>query len=187
VPLSAAVANSLQPVVIGRRRAVAHPSSAKVLPLVVEKQARINWCWAAVAVSVRRFFDRGAAARQCDLANSILGLTTCCDDDVSGNNSQPLPPALIEMDVLRRIRQGAVTFEEVQAEIDAGRPVACYIAWSAAGGAAHFTCIAGYDAARNIMIRDPQFDSSTMPFDTFATAYQGSGSWAYTYFLKAPA
>lgn len=186
MPLALDVASSLIPIA-GKRRAVAHPGNANSLPLQVEHQNQYNWCWAAVSVSVKRFFDATFGETQCEQANAILGRVSCCGPDGADeqvcNVTHTLDPVLSRLGVLRRVRSGFLSFEEIETEIDAGRPVACFIGWTGGGG--HFVCIAGYDAGpRTLAIRDPLFDPSTLPYDEFVNSYQHIGSWSFTYFVQ---
>jgi hypothetical protein len=102
------------------------------------------------------------------------------------NRSWFLEKALKDVGNLQAASGGAIPITSVKAEIDAKRPVACRIGWT--DGSGHFVCIDGYDVTGPdpmITVRDPIYGTSHIPLATFATAYQGSGSWTTTYTTKA--
>jgi len=81
---------------------------------------------------------------------------------------------------------GPKTFEGICAAIDADRVVACRVRWSGGGG--HFLVINGYDAGKRLLIvKDPFFDISEVPFEVLQNAYNGDGWWSHTYETRAPA
>lgn len=169
---------------VGKPDGPPKPAKPNPLPLTMEQQQQSNWCWIAVAVSVKRFYDPAFARSQCEIANAALSQSGCCTDGASAacNRSNAIDNAFREVAIDSRAKPDADarTRDYVTAEIDANRPVVCYISWNGGGG--HFCCIAGYDAA-NVIIRDPLWGASTMPLEQFRDAYLGVGKWTYTYFV----
>lgn len=159
----------------------------KQLPFTMQAQTQSNWCWAATAVSVSRYFWRWSTWTQCRVANAELALNGCCGSPVPSPCNVPwyLDRSLTRTQNFVSIT-GAVGFEQVRAEINAGRPVGARIGWSGGGG--HFMVIYGYSmigGGEFLDIDDPIYGKSHIPVSEFATSYQGSGSWTHTYFLKS--
>ena len=80
------------------------------------------------------------------------------------------------------------TFTDLRTELDNGRPLGVRIGWSGGGG--HFNVVSCYTwnllrRGRTIQIEDPWYGTSVWDYDTFRTAYQGSGSWTHSYRTKA--
>jgi len=161
----------------GRRRAVS-PIAGKAasLGLTMEQQKQDNWCWSAIAVSVRKFLT-GEVVEQCDQVNRQLRRTTCCADPASCN-----VPFILDR-TLFAPAGGVFSFDLVKQQIDSGRPLVAQILWNG-GGNAHFVCVDGYNnagAAPRLSIKDPIYGPSTVPYDVLVSSYQGSGLWNASY------
>lgn len=159
----------------------------KQLPFTMQPQTQSNWCWAATAVSVSRYFWRRSTWTQCRVANAELAQRNCCSSPVPSPCNVPwyLDRSLTRTRNFVSIT-GVVTFEQVKAEIDKGRPVGARVGWSGGGG--HFMVIYGYSmigGAEYFDIDDPIYGKSHIPVSEFTSSYQGSGSWSHTYFLKS--
>ncbi|QYF93256.1 C39 family peptidase [Massilia sp. PAMC28688] len=159
----------------------------KQLPFEMQAQTQSNWCWAATAVSVSRYFWRWSTWTQCRVANAELGQRGCCGDPSQAACNVPwyLDRSLTRTRNFVSIT-GAVSFEQVRAEIDKGRPVGARIGWSGGGG--HFMVIYGYSTiggGEYFDIDDPIYGKSHLPVSEFTSGYQGTGSWTHTYFLKS--
>jgi hypothetical protein len=85
----------------------------------------------------------------------------------------------------------ALRFDEVQREIDSGRPIGVGITWTSGndaplGGSSngHFVVIRGYrmlsNGARQVYVADPLNASGLVDFDEFTLAYYGEGQWTET-------
>jgi hypothetical protein len=153
----------------------------------MQAQQQTNWCWAAVSTSVALFYDPSSTWTQCQVANGELGRTDCCGAGASGpcNVYGTLDTSLTRVGHFDHIASGAASFQSVDDEIDAGRPMGLRVAWS--GGGAHFLAIIGYleDAPNYVAVDDPIYGKSDLTYDTLKTNYQGSGSWTHTYYTKA--
>lgn len=159
----------------------------KQLPFNMQLQTQSNWCWAATANSVSHYFWRWSTWSQCKIANAELGHTDCCHSPVPSDCNVPwyLDRALTRTRNFVSI-QGAADFEQVRAQIDAGKPVGARIGWSGGGG--HFMVIYGYSTiggGEYFDIDDPIYGKSHIPVSEFSNSYQGSGSWTHTYFMKS--
>jgi hypothetical protein len=71
---------------------------------------------------------------------------------------------------------GPISFQSVQSEINAGRPVIVAYRGSFAG---HVVIIYGYDANGKVYIRDPLFGSFVVPYGT-SFSYGGQLIWSDT-------
>lgn len=159
----------------------------KQLPFNMQMQTQSNWCWAATATSVSRYFWRWSTWTQCRVANAELGRTDCCHNPVPSDCNVPwyLDRALTRTRNFVSIT-GPVGFEQVRDEINAGRPVGARIGWSGGGG--HFMVIYGYSligGGEFFDIDDPIYGKSHIPVSEFSSSYQGTGSWTHTYFMKS--
>ena len=77
------------------------------------------------------------------------------------------------------------SFQAVDDEIDAGRPLGIRVAWS--GGGAHFLVVIGYleGDTNYVAVDDPIYGKSDLTYATLETAYQGSGAWTHSYYTLA--
>lgn len=177
------------PVPAPPRRHAANPvvvPLTNTLGLIVQLQEQFNWCWAAVSVSVKRFFEPANTITQCQQASRQMQFD-CCGDPTSLSCDRPwfLERALSGLGNLLLMTSAALPIDAIRTEIDNHRPLGCRIAW--AGGGGHFVCIDGYDVTTPtpmLTIRDPIYGTSHVPLATFLTAYQGDGSWTNSYTTK---
>src|ERR1017187_4330517 len=155
----------------------------------MQLQTQSNWCWAATSTSVSLFYWSASGRTQCKVAGAELNLTTCCNSPVPGACNVPwyLDKALTRTHNFVSIVSSTVSFDQVKAEIDAGRPVGVRIGWSGGGG--HFVAIYGYTRILGVAdyfdIDDPIYGKSHLTVSDFSSNYQGSGSWTHTYFTKS--
>jgi hypothetical protein len=156
------------------------------LDFTMRSQRLRDWCWAAVSVSVDRFYNSRSVWTECAIAAAELRLS-CCDSAQQCNRVHLLDPPLkrltrLKQDPLPRV----LTFSEIQQQIDAGNPVCVRIEWTDGGG--HFTVISGYATSRagvnRVTLEDPFYGHSEAAYDAFRTKYQGSGKWTGTFLLK---
>jgi hypothetical protein len=84
------------------------------------------------------------------------------------------------LEILEEQVSDSLNLAEIVRDIDAGRPICVKVNW--AGGGAHTLAIDGYHSALNmIAVDDPWYGASDVVLSVFQTAYQGSGTWTYTY------
>jgi hypothetical protein len=155
--------------------------------LQVENQKQSLWCWAAVATSVDHFFDHSSNSTQCKVASTVLG-ADCCTSQEPCNKAQRLQDALRVVGRLKRAIGETLTFEQIKAEIDDGRPVCARVAWRDGGG--HFVIIADARVSaagvQLLQIEDPLFADATIKYETFRSAYQsGQGEWVGTFLVES--
>jgi hypothetical protein len=156
----------------------------------MQTQQEDQWCWAAIAASVDTYFSPFASSPQCRIAAAVLNSgSDTCNDPQKYNNPAKLQVALKAIGRYRATHIGPLSFEDLQAEIDAGRPVCVRIAWS--GGGAHFVVLSGYHVSttgvRTVDVADPLYPDSTRLFDQFPSAYHGGGEWTATFFVNPAA
>lgn len=159
------------------------------LNFTMQNQSQNLWCWAATTVSVSAYYDPETAWTQCALVNAEKEITTCCDDGSSKacDQTNVLDAPLARADVLDRKQRGAVDYDAIRQEIDAGRPLAFRVKWSGGGG--HFAIIEGYQSVGGewVAIEDPEpgYDAIDIPLRTLADgAYRATGLWTHTYFTR---
>lgn len=189
----------LSPTPLWRADIAATPSGtldvANVLAYSQEIQQQPNWCWAAVSVSIYKFY--GGSMSQCEIASEFLvgkDGEECCIEPSSSNCNQPFftSSALEGLSILANEANNALSFARTKTEIDRGRPISCSIRWPSGGG--HAVVVYGYapDAAGDdlVYVKDP-IDSAgasgtCMLFSRFANSYRGNGRWAWSGLTKGP-
>ncbi len=155
----------------------------------MQHQQQTKWCWAAVSTSTSRFYQPTSPWYQCLLVNRVFGQTTCCQNGASAPCNQPhrLEQGFAAVGHDAGNTSGTVSFARVRSEIDAGRPVGCFIGWRS-GGLGHFVIIEGYredGVTRRLWIEDSQSGSHDYEFTTFRDRYDNArGSWQWTYFTR---
>src|SRR5688500_15920023 len=91
MPLSQVLKNSAYPLNLSGALAAmaALPGTGRQLPFAMETQTRQEWCWAAVSVSVARFYKQNSPWSQCKLVNEELGLNNCCQTTIPSECNKP--------------------------------------------------------------------------------------------------
>jgi hypothetical protein len=180
---------------------VSAATTTGALSFKVQRQEKSEWCWAAVSVSVNRFFRPDSKHTQCAIAGTALGLS-CCDGaqpvpSDSCNAPHALHPVLGRFHLLAADPiVNPLTFNQVRTEIDAGRPVCVLIKWLDNKGQVtdrgHFIALDGYRVTPAqkmfVSITDPFYGSSETAFDHFVNGKggyrDGRGVW-FASFLVA--
>jgi Papain-like cysteine protease AvrRpt2 len=151
-----------------------------------------GWCWAAVGVSIAKYFSPKSDWTQCKLAEKVLRRADCCADPVPPgcNQAQKLEDALTAVNALRQPLTQSAPFKQIRAEIDSGLPLCAGLEWhdklgDKAGG--HFVVICGYSVSAAgdqwLEVADPFYGNSTVPYDQFRTEYRHSGIWQETFLV----
>lgn len=143
------------------------------------------WCWAAVSLSIDKYFNNASTRSQCSIASFIKD-RDCCNDRPACNEVAELHQALVHVGRFQRMFPGRLTFAAVRDSIRAGFPVCVRIGWWPSGG--HYVVITGYsvtDAGEPfVTVSDPLYESGSWPYDEFAFSYFGIGRWTHTYLVK---
>jgi len=137
-------------------------------------------CWAAVAVSLQRFYasqgELPPVPSQEAFARSLLGEN--CDQVCA-----PLA-ALAHAGLLYTESAGPLPPAELRYQLALGHPVpACmrhFIGW-------HLVVVHGIDADGTLTIADPQVGPSRMPYRSFAQAYRRHYAWTHSYLFAGRA
>lgn len=161
----------------------------KRIGFTMQQQLQTQWCWAATSVSVSKYYRPSSSWTQCSMVNAERGQTTCCVNGSSSQCNQPnvLDSPLSRAKVLDHMQGGDVSYDVIQDEIDAGRPLCWRIGWSGGGG--HFAVIEGYRIGGTpwVTVDDPIYGQSDVALSTITGGqYQGSGDWTHTYFTRRP-
>jgi len=164
----------------------ASPTSKK-LSFHMERQKQSNWCWAAVSMSVSRLFDQKSVWQQCSVADRALSRSDCCDAAANDPCNIPwhLDRALNVTGNFVRMTDNSETFQTASGEIDNGRPLCCRIGWRL--GSAHFVAIYGWllgtSGTEYFFVSDPIYGLTRIVRSSFASKYQGGGTWTHSYFV----
>ena len=163
-------------------------TGAPSLGIQVPHQEQNNWCWCAVTVGVSRFFTPSFLLTQCQAAAQVLSIVDACsrpgDEDV--DCPFDLDRALATFNHLDRVVEQPLTFEQIEDEMAAKRPVGVQILFQDSG-LTHFTVIRGsrrISGDRIVVIDDPLYDESEWSYEEFRDAYKGDGEWTRSYFTR---
>ncbi|AUC75982.1 papain-like cysteine protease family protein [Olleya sp. Bg11-27] len=143
------------------------------LDFKVELQAGQRMCWAAVAITVSKFYDKESESNQIDLAKDVFG----------ENYDQFYSPesALSIYNNLSSELNRSLTRAEISEELINGRPItACmkhFVGW-------HLVVIYGI-SQNKLLIADPLLGEVQCEIDAFTDAYETYYSWTHTYKTKA--
>jgi hypothetical protein len=167
--------------------------SSQTLTFSIQKQLQTNWCWAAVSTSVSHFYNAASTWTQCKVANQAWGRKDCCSDPAAASDvnrcNAPwyLDRALTITGNLDRVELRSLTFNEIQSEIGAKKPIGVRVGWYGRGG--HFLVIRGWIVGETgteyIELADPIYLNSQIPYADFASSYQSGGDWTTSYLTQA--
>jgi hypothetical protein len=160
----------------------------------IQKQEKSQWCWAAVASSICRFYQDDNAPTQCELANQFLGAgEDCCRPDASDNCDIPFPVdiALNSLGHMVQPALGAVMFEDLNGEItDNQHPVVVRITFADLP-TSHFVVVIGCATNENgdqvLKIADPSQaagNCTSIEYSAFKNDFKPNATWDMTYFTK---
>jgi hypothetical protein len=170
------------------------PDDAKTLPVpCVLQGSALNWCWAACAEMVLRFYKRPDACR-CKAANFLLNLQ-CCTSPSAGDCSPPPPPSNCDMpcclpDICAIYNHfgvtctgpvGIISFDDLRDEIRLDRPVQVLYTW---GSTQHVAVVVGFmirAGKRRVVVNDPWYKCTDWAFSSLLAAYNIGGSWVRTW------
>ena len=159
------------------------PVPARLLDFTIQSQEQSEWCWAANAASVSKFYDPLSTWTQCQLANDAFALTTCCQDGTTDqcNQAYHVDVALVMVSRYGRTLKTRLADADIRMEIDNGRPVCVMIRWPDQNN--HFVTIYGYSGTF-YDIADPLWGLSMVEAATFPQQYHSGADWAETYLTK---
>lgn len=166
-----------------------------------QDQRDTNWCWAAVTTSVDHAMDSASTLKQCALVNfgvnqdradnSLAPLAGDCCERKTRDHNVPLSVHVSLKGIGRagEAHAAQLPFEEIQFQIDHGRPVVVRIEWRL-DGTGHFVAITGYSILPNgdrmLLVQDPnpKVGKHSIKFETFQQNYPGNGFWSETHLIN---
>ncbi|HEX8612419.1 MAG TPA: papain-like cysteine protease family protein [Telluria sp.] len=149
--------------------------SATILPFEMAPQQGGLLCWAAVAVSLRRFYRKQESIDQIAFARSLLG----------SNYDQVCPPlrALEHAGLSYREQRGSLPLPAIERQLRDGHPVLIaaryFIGW-------HLLVLHGITDDAQLLIADSLHGPSQASHADLTAAYREHYCWSHTYCL-APA
>jgi hypothetical protein len=166
----------------------------KTLDFVIQPQIALNWCWAAVAASIARFYSPDTAWTQCRIACEHLERNDCCTANPPGdipaacNVPAHLSHVMPYVCYCKRVAY-AVSLKDCQRQIAEGFPVGAHITWPGQSvDYGHFVVISGYDLDLGILVIDDPSGAqgqSDVPYAKFLDDYLEAGAtWDRTYYTK---
>jgi hypothetical protein len=163
-----------------------------VIPFDLEMQDVTHtphWCWAAVAVSVARYYNNPRLWTQCDVVCQQLNNDTCCAQPppLECDLEQSLRPVLKRMGHFDYFVDGPVSFADCVAAIrDEKRPLPIRVEWQDGAGG-HFIVVHGVDDedGERLSVLDPWTGGPVVvPHAVVLNSYQNRGQWTHTYYTK---
>lgn len=143
--------------------------SSLLLPFTIEAQAGRMLCWAAVCVSLKRYYRHSPLPDQVRFARDVIGEKF---DQVCAPG-RALTAAGLRFDALR----GEIPFEHVRNHIASGNPVlACmryFVGW-------HLVVLYGVRDEHEIVVADPLHGGVDCSYDVFRSAYRDHYCWSDT-------
>jgi hypothetical protein len=154
-------------------------------PLHLFSQELPNWCWAAAAEMVLRFYDYydSTCIKQCNLANEQFGQSNCCSQTQNGDDPiqlDDIPVIYSNHGLQSDVIDSSISMNSLDAEITAGHPVEVVFEWTGGGG--HVAIVYGIDINLGwIFVHDPlpSRNFGVVTYDDLASAY-GHGKWVAT-------
>ena len=157
----------------------------RILPTYVTYfQRRRSWCWAAVAMSVARYYQPSSKLTQCAIAGRALGTSNCCFEDAATNacNVQATLSAALKV-VKHYGGYGPADPDLVRSELDCRQPVGIFIRWP--NGLGHFAAICGYvlsSSGAEFLVADPRYGNRpVLQEELLSGRYRGAGTWTHLY------
>jgi hypothetical protein len=152
------------------------------LDVCLEKQEFRNWCWAAIASALGRYYGTLKASQEEIVGNAFA-------NDHSGAPGELAERKNVEFRLDRALRtvgcfshwsEGKPLFERIRFEINLGRPIGARIEWYQGG--AHYVLIHGYrDDGERVLVADSQHGSGEFVLKEFPSLYRERGAWTETF------
>lgn len=156
----------------------------------MERQIFSNWCWAANAVSISKYYFHQAPFTQCKIVCGCLRRTDCCTYTIPHecNVRYYMDEALRFTSNFMSIVEEPLPVEPLIGEIENGRVVCARIRWR--NGDGHFVTIHGYNTVNGevfVYVADPSGENVYLRLRDFALNYkQVGGRWSHSYLTKGP-
>lgn len=141
-----------------------------VLPFTLEAQQGHLQCWAAIAISLGRFYQRQFVPTQQAFARLVLGAN--CD--------QVCPPlqAMRYMHLEYQEQEGMLPLGQLKSHLQSGHPLLVamryFIGW-------HLVVIYGVDEEDKVWIADPLYGLACSPYEQLQQSYLQHYHWSHSY------
>ena len=165
-------------------------STGDLLAVPYFHQHVTEWCWAACAQMLFHTLNVNKKS-QCEMAEEAFFPHQCCTTPQSNACNKPYYPKLVFQGngVPYKDTASAVSFQAIDTEIKAGRPLEIFWKWNGST-AGHLLLISGTykpiapNLTGDLHIIDPRKSNSVtgrMEYDEVMSA-MGKGNWTYTFF-----
>ena len=156
------------------------------MQLKLTPQAKSNWCWAAVAASIARYYYPGHNHKPLDVVRHLIDLDKCCGGigtqcKVCNKNWQ-ITDALRFFKINFVTHPGRCDYRKLCEELDAGFPIVAVIRWR--DGQHHFVLITDHKENGRLLIQDPKSGDHVLPLQQFTFFYLGEGAWVGSFFTR---
>jgi hypothetical protein len=154
-----------------------------ILPYVSYFQRRPFWCWAAVAMSIDRYYDRDSTVTQCQIAGRVLRRSDCCSADKLGGCDRQTSLRKALRAVNRYHGSHRADSGLACRLLDRGQPVGIFIQWTRTTG--HFAALCGYTVSTSgleFVVADPRYgERPVLDSELRGGLYRGTGTWTRLY------
>jgi len=160
------------------------------LQFTIQRQLMPNWCWAAVATSVFKFYRPQSPISQRRFVSDFLHLPQC-DAGIPAptcNRQASLSEALFKLNIFNGRIDNHVPPSEIEREIGMGRPVCSLLLHPQFSG--HFVVISGIFRSEanpgiiSVRVEDPvNAMEHIVPYPDLINGFLGS-NWVKTFFTK---
>ena len=170
-------------------RPQSNPAAAYSLNFVMQPKEQTYWGWAAIAASLKQFYEPSATLTQCELASTAFGINCCTDgESPECNQSAKMEDILASQGLLQETVNSALTLPELISLLYAAQPVVVEIV-SSDGQTMIPLVIFGYNnenpAEATITIADPFGGMiSVVLFSQFPGNYIEGFYWNQTFITK---
>jgi ABC-type bacteriocin/lantibiotic exporter with double-glycine peptidase domain len=156
----------------------------KQLAFIMQKQDGNMLCWAAVASSISKFYDKNSRHEQCTLVNHFYDRTTCCTDLHNCNIAGELELALRYTGNLNSFVKQSPSFDLIKEQIYNHHPVCLRI--DMGGIEYHVVVVYGFHADGTVDVEDPWPDRGpvTIKFKELENYYRAVGKIVGYYTTK---
>ncbi len=122
-----------------------------MLDIPLQLQETALWCWAASTQMILKYM--GQPLTQCEQANRQFVREDCCESDRSWRCVDTSWPRFYEHGFTSDSIDGALSWQQLKAELDAKRPIAFSWEWKLGGG--HMMVAVGYSEPDKVYVNDP--------------------------------
>jgi hypothetical protein len=148
------------------------PAGQAKLGINMLTQDQDEWCWVAAGLTIAQFLGKGKDIDQntfCDYAHNLPNGQQCPNQPGEFSDDQAAFTKL-GMNPGQNV-DSTLPFDQMKAQIDAGKPIEVGILWAAGGG--HANVLYGYDSDKNTMMYGDPWPSSArygeMQYDQYVT------------------